>query len=187
MIPHCGYSGLSTVLSFTIGSVLDNAGIPISVELLVNLMPIKVTIQTLVTKNVIDTCILAQESIQKDTNVYISSDKSNKKGNNNLVKHICWYDIENKKVKVFLLDVDCTNKDTANMSAAVVHSLSQLFGDFPIILHGQCTDSGRGGTKHAFARAMQAKGMTHVHYLVTTWLVHNLQTCIRNGVQHVLD
>jgi len=33
---------------------------------------------------------------------------------------------------------------------------------------------------------MQAKGMTHVHYLVTSCLLHNLQTGLRNGVQYVL-
>jgi len=144
------------VLPFAIGSVLANVGIPISVELLVNSMPSKDTIQNLVTTNEIDACILTQEIIRKDTNVYIS------------------------------FDVDCTDEDTANISAAIVHSLSRLFGDVPIILHEQCTDSGGGGTKHAFARAMQANGMTHVHYLVATCSLHNLQTGLRNGVQHVL-
>ena len=61
------------------GSVLANAGIPIDVELLVSLMPSKDTIQNLVTKNVIDACIFTQESIWKDTDVYILSEKGNKK------------------------------------------------------------------------------------------------------------
>merc|ERR1740124_288132 len=68
LVPQCGYSCLSTMLPFSIRSVLANAGIPISVELLVSLMPSKDTIQNLVTKNAIDTCILTQESIRKYMN-----------------------------------------------------------------------------------------------------------------------
>ena len=63
LVPQCSYSGLSTVLLFAVGSVLDNACIPIDVELLVNSMPSKDTIQNLVTKNAIDMCILTQENM----------------------------------------------------------------------------------------------------------------------------
>ena len=83
--------------------------------------------------------------------------------------------------------MDYTDEDIANISAAIVHLLSRLFGDIPIILHGQCKYSGGGGKNHAFTRAMQAKGMTYVHYLVMICLLYNLQTGLRNGVQHVLD
>ena len=65
LVPQCGYSGLLTVLPFSVGSVLANAGIPIDMELLVNSMPSKDIIKNLVTKNTIDTCILTQESIRK--------------------------------------------------------------------------------------------------------------------------
>jgi len=34
-----------------------------------------------------------------------------------------------------LLDVDCTDEDTEDMSAAIVHLISRLFGDVPITLH----------------------------------------------------
>ena len=64
-VPQCGYFGFSTILPFIMGSVLANAGIPIDMELLVKLMPSKNTIQNLVTKIAIDTCILTQESIRK--------------------------------------------------------------------------------------------------------------------------
>ena len=53
LVPQCSYSGLSTVLTFVIGSALANAGISISVESLVNSMPRKDTIHNLVTKNTI--------------------------------------------------------------------------------------------------------------------------------------
>jgi len=77
LIPQYRYSGLSTVQPFLIRSVLANAGITISVEMLINSMPSKDTIQNLVTKNVIDTCILTQESVRKDMNAYLSPDKGN--------------------------------------------------------------------------------------------------------------
>ena len=88
LVPQCGYSGISTVLQFAVGSVLANTEIPIDVELLVNSMPSKDIIQNLVTKHTIDTCILTQGIIRKNMDVYSSLDKGSNKGNKNLAKYI---------------------------------------------------------------------------------------------------
>ena len=57
----------------------------------------------------------------------MSTDKGNKKGNKNLAKFICWYDVEEKQVKTFLLDVDCTDESTEEIVQALTHSLKRVF------------------------------------------------------------
>ena len=64
-------------------------------DLLVNAMPSKYTIQNPVTKNTVNTCILTQESLRKDIDVYIHQIRV--KGNKNLEKYIRWYDTDVKR------------------------------------------------------------------------------------------
>ena len=119
---------------------------------------------------------------QMDTDVYISSDKGNNRGNAKLAKCVCWYNIESKKAKPFLLDVDCADEDTYSNFDASVHLFNRIFEYHPIKLRGQCNDSGDGRTKYTFARAVHAKGMTYEHYLVATCSLHNLQHGLRNEI-----
>ena len=53
-------------------------------------------------------------------------------------------------------------------------------------LDDQSTDSGEGGTKHVFAGAMVAKGITKYYYLICTCLLHNLQIYVCNTVQNIM-
>ena len=105
--------------------------------------------------------MLTRESIGNNNHIYVLSDKGNKKGNKNLAKFMYWYDPKSRKVKTFLLDVDCTDKDTADITRAIVHSLKRSFSDdVDIKLTGQCSDSGGGGIKYGFARVFKAEGLT---------------------------
>ena len=103
-----------------------------------------------------------------------------------------FFGIANKKsgVKTYMLDVDCTDKNTDNIAKAVQHSLKRLFGDkignVPIIIFGQCTNSGGGGTGQKLYRTLDGLGVTSELYLVTSYSLHNIQTALRNGVQLVL-
>ena len=57
--------------------------------------------------------------------------------------------------------MDYTDEDVSDIVAAILHSLKRVFPDGrEIKLDGQCTDSGGGGTKHAFSRAMTEKDLT---------------------------
>ena len=113
--------------------------------------------------------------------------KVTKKGNKNLAKFVCWYDIDEKQVKFFLLDIDCTDEHTNNIADALTHSLQRLLPDLnDISVRGQCTDSGGGGTKFALAKALEERHISAQYYLVTTCALHNLQTCLRNAVVNVL-
>ena len=148
LVPQCGYYGLSSIIPFIIGSVFTNGNIPIDSNLLVNSQPLRNTIQRLAEQNVFDTILLTQESIRKNPFIYVSSDKGNKKVNKNLAKYICWYDVDTKQVKTFLLDVCCTDKNTNKIANAMAHSLKRIFhDDVQVKIYGQFTDSGGGGTK----------------------------------------
>ena len=75
------------------------------------------------TKNVIYTVMLTQDTVQPNHHVYISSDKGNKKGNKNFAKFICWFDCENNEIKI-LISVGCTDEDTSGITDTVHHSLT---------------------------------------------------------------
>ena len=75
----------------------------------------------------VETVLLTQNSIRKNQHVFILADKGNKKGNKNLVKCICWYDIDDCKVNTFLLDVNYTDEDIEEITGALEQSLRRLF------------------------------------------------------------
>ena len=92
-----------------------------------------------------------------------------------------------KKVRTFLIDCNCTDESTADVTAALNHSLRRVFpSDVSVTVYGQCTDSGGGGTKYALQKALKYLEIVSDEYLVATCLLHNLQTMLRNAVVTVL-
>ena len=68
-----------------------------------------------------------------------------------------------------------------------INSLQRTFSpDVDIILRGQRTDSGGGGTKEALARDISSQNIAHAQYLIGTCSLHNLQTGLRNAAESVL-
>ena len=160
-VPQAGYSGIATVAPFIIGAFLENCGIEYTSKKLVSSLPCNMTFKNMVEENAVSNIMLTQESIRKNRYIYICADKGNKKGNKNLPKFICWFDIDSGKVKTFLIDCDCTDESTEDVAAALKHSLDRVFpDDVVVIVWGQCTDSGGGGTKYALKRALDLKGLT---------------------------
>ena len=68
------------------------------------------------TSNAVNTILLTRELIRCNSNIYFTCDKGNRKGNKNLAKFIFWYDKQDKKVEVFLLDANCTDEDISEIS-----------------------------------------------------------------------
>ena len=65
----------------------------------------------------------------------------------NLEKYIGWWDDKKKRVRKYLLDVDCADEDSVDNALAIKHALQRVWPpELPVLLHGQCTDSGGGGT-----------------------------------------
>jgi len=88
---------------------------------------------------------------------------------------ICWYNESEEKVETFLIDCDCTNESTDDVAAALDHSLRRVFpSDVTVIVYGQCTDSGGGGTKYALQKALKVIDIASDEYLVSTCSLHNL-------------
>jgi hypothetical protein len=112
-------------------------------------------------------------------------DKGNKKGNKNLATFVCWYDVDEKKVKTYLIDTDCADESTKKICDAIHHSLTLFFDKADYSLRGQNTDIGGGGTKEALARELDVHNVKHSQYLISTCVLHNLQTCLRNAVENV--
>ena len=138
--------------------------------------------------------MLVRNSINANSNVYLSCDKKgNKKGNKNLAKFFCWYNVMKMKVLTFLLDVDCVDEHTDDIFQGIHHSIKRFFSwtdasddNFSLKLRGQCTDSGGGGTLFALASKVNKYNMQHDHYLIASCTLHNLQTGLRNDVINVL-
>lgn len=165
LVPQCGYSGFATVLPFVIGSLFANAGINIDMDSVVKSLPQRDKIQDLVTDVAVDNILLTRQSIRKNNNIFFPCDKGNKKGNKNLSKIISWFDVDERKVKTFLLDVNCTDESSNKIADAVGHSLTGLFpneNDFELKLRGQCTDSGGGGTLQSLARELDERNLISI-------------------------
>ena len=119
--------------------------------------------------------LLTQDRVQRNSHVYFSSNKGNKKGNKNLAKFICWYDVQEKQIKKFLLDVDCIDESTEEIMDTIMYFLKRTFPPgVEIILRGQCTDSAGVGTKLVLARDVTRRNVAHVPYLLGTCTLHNL-------------
>ena len=193
LVPQCGYAGISTILPILMSTILMNCGIQIDAEKIIASLPSPQYLQTSVTNYAVETAILVRSSIEKNPNVYLSCDKGNKKGNKNLAKFLCWYDVNKKRVRTFLIDVCCVDEDTTDIFQGVYHSIKRFFdaddgntnADL-LKLRGQCTDSGGGGTLYALANKIKEYNMQHNSYLISSCTLHNIQTALRNAVINVL-
>ena len=185
--PQLGLSGLATLIPIINASLLADANIPVNVEEMVNSMPSDKALLSMVTKQAAESLLLAKRSIMKNPFVYLACDKGNKKGNKMLAKFVCWYCIDEKKVKTYMIDCDCVDEDTQEIVDGIKHSLLRFFQDDLTKLIGQCTDSGGGGTKKALKRALEeANLLSGDGYLLATCCLHNLQTALRVAVENVL-
>ena len=92
---------------------------------------------------------------------------------------------KDKQVKIFLLGLDCTDETTNKIADTLKNSINRLLPGLTLRLSGQCIDSGGGGTKYALLKALTERNMTGNDYLVSTCLIHNLQTCLRKAVTNI--
>ena len=88
LVPQYGYSGLSSVLNFGVGSLFANAGVDFDVDDLVNSLLSGHKIQGLVTKNEVDIVMLTQASIKKTSIFTFELIKEITKGDKNLTQFI---------------------------------------------------------------------------------------------------
>ena len=82
--------------------------------------------------------------------------------------------------------MDCTDKVTHEIADALKYSINILLPGAILRLLVQCIDIGGGGTTYALQKSLTERNMTGNDYLVSTCLLHNIQTCLRNAVTNVL-
>ena len=105
-VPQCGFSGFSTIINFVVRFVLANFGLAFTTDELVSSLPSHNKIKEMIIDKAVDTVLLTQNSIRKNQHAFILAEKGNKKGNKNLAKFICWYNIDDHEVKTILLNLD---------------------------------------------------------------------------------
>ena len=127
MLPNAGCAGFANAFPLGLAGVLENIGIDTTDVNVVECLPQRDKLQNLVTERACDSLMLVQESIRKNPYLYLCIHKGNKNGNKNLAKYIAWYDVDWKRVRTYLLDVDCTDKKTKDSAEAVLHSLKKVF------------------------------------------------------------
>ena len=100
-------------------------------------MPSHTHIKKMVENNVVSSVMLTREAIRKKKYIYICADKGNKKGNKNLPKFICWYDLDDEKVKTSMIDCNCTDESIKDIPRALRHSIARIFPDDILVeMHG---------------------------------------------------
>ena len=190
IIPQAGMNGMVTVAPMIVSLIFANVGISTNTSKIVDGLPGRDSISNIVIQNTVVTVMLTRENIKQHPIVFFSYNNGNSKGNKNLAKYVYWYCKLDRRVKIYLLDVDCTDKNTGEITDIMRHSLTRLFGidisNIPTKVYGQCTYSGGGGTGTKLFIALQQLDMTSTYYLTTSCSLHNLQTALRNGVQLVL-
>jgi hypothetical protein len=116
----------------------------------------------------------------KDTQVFLSCDKGNKKGDSHFVKILSWYDPKTKHVVKQLLDIDASGGLTDDCADAIAASLKKVGN---IKLMGQTTDSGGGGVLDGLHRSLEQQDLCRPDYLVTSCSLHNLQLAVANPIK----
>ena len=170
-----------------IGITFTSAELKLAIDKCIDSIPSDKPIHTSVTNNTIDTILLNQQSIIENLYVYLSVDKGNKKGNKNLARFLCWYDEDTKKIRNFLIDMNCTDESTAEIVEGIIHSLKKFTPSIRVILfEGQCTDSGGDGMKYVLQRELTTRQMVTKGYLIGTCTLHNFQTGLHNAAMHIL-
>ena len=86
-----------------------------------------------------------------------------------------------------MLDVNCTDESTSEITDAISHSLRIIFLDnIEEWIYVQCTDSGGSGTKLVLSAVMHERDLVGYFYLISTCSLYNLQNCLRKAAIHVL-
>ena len=123
--------------------------------------------------------------------IYLSCDKGNKKGIGHFVKYLSWWNKDDPKVDVQLLDIDAsggTSTECASAIQASINKLRMVDNDGTNLLHGQTTDSGGGGVLEHLRDQMEPMGIIIADYnsnlhLVANCCIHALQLQLSSAVK----
>ena len=142
-------------------------------------------VKSMVIDTATDSLFIARNEILKENSgLFLSCDKGHSGNVGHFVKKLSWWSEEEKRIKVLTLDTDDSDGSSADCADAIQFSLNKLFFDVPLVLRGQTTDSGGGGTGFSLARELEKRAITcGPKFLVSFCTLHMLQLCLSNGVK----
>ena len=128
------------------------------------------------------------EILKEHVRIYLASDKGNKRGISHFVKYICFWCSKTDRVKKQLLDIDGSGGTSAACAEAVDFSMKKIDDLINrILLHGQITDAGGGGTGKSFKRELEIKNRIvrslYDEYLSATCGLHGINLTLKNPVK----
>ncbi|GFH50728.1 hypothetical protein CTEN210_07204 [Chaetoceros tenuissimus] len=149
-----------------------------------NTTPSYSTFANLEAREAVKTNILIRELILRAGAVYFNSDKGQ---NGNLVKVISWYDdVEAKKVRTYILDIEkCTgySEDTAE---AAKHSTKRLYPPPNFQFQGGGSDAGGGRTGESLKREMIKINLFALWAIIALCALHGLNCMFSEAFQKVI-
>ena len=176
---------LEKMIPFIIASFLSDADFPFSTVDLSTSTVKSETIKGLLTETATDSVYIARTEILKEgSTIFLSCDKGHSGRIGHFVKMLSWWSKEEQRIKLFTLDTDDSYGLSSDCADAVQFSLGKMFFDVPMVLSGQTTDSGGGGTGNSFATELDNRALTcGQNYLVSYCTLHLLQLCLCNAVK----
>mgnify|MGYP002812481187 CR=1 FL=1 len=191
--PQSSLKNLEVTTSLVHAALLADAGIGGQYANIAKNVPSATTFKECVIDAATDsTFITAEEIITEGARLFLLCDKGAKKtSNSHFVKLLCWWCKAEKTVKTFNLDANDTDGTSEKCAKAIRHALLKMFGtndNLAIVLHGQATDSGGGGTGYHFLKQLAIQQLTCEleEYLTAFCTLHCLQLTLSNPIQHVL-
>ena len=175
-------------------SFCSDLKLPVDYNKIANSTPSTRVINRLLNSEASEYVISSVEKMLQNPFVFISCDKANtgKKGSNfsTMPKVLSYYNPQTGRIEEYLMDVDSAGESSRDAAIVIKHALEKLSLIDPnlhLILCGQDTDSGGGGTLHSLERELRKLDLPfNNYYIISSCSLHNLQTCLRNGVIEVL-
>ena len=134
-------------------------------------------------------------ALKRNPIVWLTADKGTekKKGKKYAImpKLLCFYDPDSKIVREITLDVGSSGGTSAEAAKAIKHSIERLLNlddQLSLTIMGVATDSGGGGTLSSLLRALRAVFADSNNVTISDMAeviscsLHNVQTCLRNGI-----
>ena len=201
-VPKVSALGLEQIFPIFSMTLLQDMGIPVTVEQALNMSPSASLMPKLIDEFATASMMVTADVIKKASHQYISFDKADasKGALGGCAKLVSVWDSSDKdedfpdgKVFCVPLDGDKCGDSSEAVAKCVQHSIRKLgLDNADTMMNGVTTDSGGGGTLESVARQLEGLECMDRHGLVGNCTLHNLnlelavpfQNILMTGAQH---
>jgi hypothetical protein len=135
----------------------------------------------------VDSLVKVGNHIHGEDNVFLSCDKGNKKGLSHFVNILSWWDKTEKKVQIFVLDIDVSEGTLEGCAEAIQHSMKKVNeSTISLPLKGQTTESGVGGVLESLGNQLKKRDLCSPTYLLASCTLHAIQIALANPVKKAM-